>query len=105
DEHTVESRQLCGKLGGVRVDDGDVVRAQPAAVLLELPRATGMELYRDDLAGELRCLAARRGAQVEGPFSRLRADRQPGELRAAALRPVAPGRQRALVDQAVVMRV
>ena len=69
-----------------------------ADVLLELAGAGGVHLDGDDLAGEHRRLAARRGAEVEHPLARDGADREPGELRAGALRPDAALGECALVD-------
>ena len=57
-----------------------------------------MELDRNDLACELRGLAAGGGAEIERAVSRLCADRQARQLRAAALRPNQSGGERLLVD-------
>ena len=105
DEHAVEAGQLRRQLRRVRVHDRDVVGAEAAAVLLQLARAARMELDRDDLALELRRLPARRGAEVERALARTRADGEPGELRAAALRPDQTGGERLLVDALDVQRV
>ena len=67
--------------------DRDVVRAQPANVLLELAGPGLVHLDGHDLAGEHRRLAARSGAEVEHPFARKGPDANAGELRAAALGP------------------
>ena len=98
DERPVESRQLGRERTPVRVDDGDVVGPEPAGILLELARPGLVHLDRDDLAGQHRRLAARGGAEVEDALAGLGADAQPGELRAATLRPNLAVFQGFLVD-------
>ena len=62
-------------------------------------RGAGLvDVDRDDVAGEHRRLATRRGAEVERPLARARADAVADELRAAALRPDPAVRDRGLVD-------
>ena len=70
DERPVEPGQLGRKRAPVGVHDRDVVRAEPADVLLELARPGLVHLDGDDLAGEHRRLAARRGTEVEHPLAR-----------------------------------
>ena len=57
-----------------------------------------VQLDRGHLAAELRRLAARRRAQVEHALAVLRADGEPDELRAAALRPDQPVGDGEVVD-------
>ena len=85
DEHFVKIRGQPGGEGcGVRTDDGAVGNAQPLDVLREDARAVVDVLVGDEhalsphRARELRRLAAGRGAQIEHPFPRLRAQKGRG---------------------------
>ena len=80
------------------MDDAHVRGAERADVLLELARPGLVHLDRDHVAGEHRRLPAGRRAEVEDALALLRADGEPGELRAAALRPDPALRERLLVD-------
>ena len=64
-----------------------------------------MDLDGDDLSRELGRLAAGRRAEVERSLTLARADGEPGQLRAPALRPDQAGRERLLVDPVDVERV
>ena len=96
-ERAVEALKLVRELEGVGVDDADVGRTESLDVPLELACAALVLLDGHDLAGQLRRLPAGRGAEVERPLSRPGSDGEPGELRAAALRPDPPFGQRLLV--------
>ena len=98
DQGTVEAGQLGWQLTAVRVDDGHVRGAEPRDVLLELTCPGLVHLDGDDVAREHRRLSARRSAEIEHSLARLRADAEPGQLRAAALRPDPTLGERLLVD-------
>ena len=98
DERAIEAAELRRQLGGVRADDVNVLRAEPANVLLELAHTALVDLDGGDFAAEHRGLAAGGGARVEHALAVPRADGERGELRRAALRPYASLFQRTLVD-------
>ena len=87
DERAVEARQLGRQRAAVGVDDTHVLGAEATDVLLQLARPRLVCLDRSHLAGEHRRLAAWRRAEVEDALACLRADDEPGELGASALRP------------------
>ena len=80
------------------MDDGDVRGPHPPDALLQLSCPRLVCLDRDDLAVEHRRLAAGRRAEIEHALSRDGADREPGQLRAGALRPDPALGERLLVD-------
>src|SRR2546428_440588 len=67
--------------------------------------AERVDLDRGDLAWELRGLAAGRGAEIEHALAVLRADCEAGDLRAPALRPDPPVRDREVVDALDAIRI
>jgi len=97
-ERTVETLKSVGQLERVRVHDTDVCSTEPLDVAGKLARASLVLLDGHDLALELRRLASGGGAEIERPFTGAGTHGEPGELRAAALRPDPPLAQRALVD-------
>ena len=87
DERSVEAVQLERKRTPVGDDDMHVRRTQALGGFLELSRAAFVDVDRRDVAVEHRRLAARRGADIEGPLVLARPDREPHELGGGALRP------------------
>src|SRR5439155_3498017 len=104
DKRAVVAGQLGRQREPVRLDDRDVQRTEPQDVLLQLARAAVVELDRRHLAGEHRRLAAGRGAEVEHALALTRPHYEPGELRAAALRPDPSFVDRDLVDPVDAVR-
>ncbi len=98
DQGPVEAAQIGWQLTAVGVDDAHVRCAEPPDVLLELTCPGLVHLDGHDLAREHRCLPAGRGAEIEHSLSLLRADAEPCQLRAPALRPDPALGERLLVD-------
>ena len=90
DEHAVEAGEPGRKVERVGLDHAHVLSSEARGVRGELARPARVLLDGDDLRGnlgELRRLAARRGAEVEDPLTRSCADGPSGDLGAEALRP------------------
>src|SRR5207302_4301553 len=71
----------------------------------QLAGAALMDLDGDDVSRKLRRLPPGRSAEVERSLTLARADGEPGQLRAPALRPDQASRERLLVDPVDVERV
>src|SRR5439155_9173518 len=94
DEGAIVPVQLGRQVQRVGLDNGDVGCAETRDVLAELARSSGVDLDRGHVARELRRLAAGCSAQIEDALTFSCADRETRKLRAAALRPDPPFRER-----------